>query len=132
MKQIVLILSLMMLLVACGSDEPTTEKEQDVSNISLVGTWMLDQQEATLTFYNNGVLKYQNRHPKDHPPESGTYNYTYSDGILTAKGFSGPAIISRRADGVYILTISGFNNQGATMYEGYNGVPCINGTWVKQ
>lgn len=132
MKQIVFILSLMILLVACGNDEPTAEKEEDAYDISLVGTWMLDQEEATLTFYNNGVLKYQNRHPKDHPPESGTYNYTYSDRILTAKGSSGSAIISRRADGAYILTISGFNNQGATMYKGYNGVPCINGTWVRQ
>ena len=132
MKQIVLILSLMMLLVACGSDEPKAENEEDVSEISLVGIWMLDQKEATLTFYNNGVMKYQNKHPQGHPPESGTYNYTYSDGKLTAKGYTGQATISRRADGVYILTISGFNNPGATMYEGYNGVPCINGTWVKQ
>lgn len=127
MKKVLIILSLMIVLVACGSDEPATGKE-DTPEVSLVGLWMLDGQKATLTFYNNGVLDYNNPRTR----ERGSCNYSYSKGKLIARGYEGTAIISTRADGVYLLTISGLNDPGDSKYEGVSNAPCINGTWVRQ
>lgn len=128
MKKALLFLSLMMLLVACGSDEPTVNKDDDTSEVSLVGLWMLDNEKATINFYNNGVFDYNNPRTR----ERGSCNYTYSKGQLIARGYTGSAIISKRSDGVYLLTISGFNNPGDSKYEGISNAPFINGTWVRQ
>lgn len=49
-KKVFIISFIKILLAECGSDEPSSKKEETHIS-SLVGLWMLDGQKATYTFY---------------------------------------------------------------------------------
>lgn len=85
--------------VSCGDDDD----DKKVENVSIVGTWSLNfspNDYCLLTFYQNGTVKYQ-EYDNGKWQEDDTYNYTYSNGILSLTYSNG-----RKRETIEVISLS--------------------------